>query len=170
MGLPTSRPSLRYPAPMDMPRRRPVVRARLVVLRPGEAGTEVLLVYHDRPGRGFWCFPGGGVEPGETLVAAARREALEEVGLDVRPEGLVDVQDRPGADALDVFLLARVPPGATAHLGEDPERAGGPPVLAATRWFRTAALDSLEVVPRALAGRLAQGGWALLPLPDTLEA
>lgn len=157
---------------MDMPapRRRPAIRARLVILRPGEGGSDVLIVHHDRPGRAFWCFPGGGVEPGETLADAARREAREEVGLDLEPQGLVYVQDRPGADALDVFLLARVAPGTVAHLGEDPERVGGPQVLAAMRWVPTSALGALEVLPRGLAARLAQGAWPLVPTPDTDEA
>ena len=34
----------------------------------------------DRPP--FWCTPGGAVDPGESYAQAARRELLEEVGLD----------------------------------------------------------------------------------------
>jgi 8-oxo-dGTP pyrophosphatase MutT (NUDIX family) len=34
---------------------------------------------------GYWCFPGGKVEVGETLSAAIERECLEEIG--VRPSG-----------------------------------------------------------------------------------
>lgn len=32
---------------------------------------------------GAWCFPGGSIEPGEGARAAARREAREEVGVNV---------------------------------------------------------------------------------------
>lgn len=32
---------------------------------------------------GYWCFPGGEVEPGETLEAAIAREVAEEVGFEV---------------------------------------------------------------------------------------
>ena len=39
------------------------------------------------PGKGLWVFPGGRQELGETIAAAAAREALEEVGLQV---GILD--------------------------------------------------------------------------------
>lgn len=34
---------------------------------------------------GAWCFPGGGIEPGERAADALVREVWEEVGLAVRP-------------------------------------------------------------------------------------
>ncbi len=64
--------------------------ARLLVV---DAGGAVLLFRGFDPARrqaGSWWFtPGGGVEPGETLAMAARRELFEETGLRVDDLGPV---------------------------------------------------------------------------------
>lgn len=44
----------------------------------------ILLVKRGRePGKGLWAVPGGKVRRGEPMEAAARREVLEETGLDI---------------------------------------------------------------------------------------
>ena len=48
------------------------------------------------PGYGKWVFPGGYVDRGEELVAAATREAREESGLHVRIDGLVNIYSYVG--------------------------------------------------------------------------
>jgi 8-oxo-dGTP diphosphatase len=47
------------------------------------------------PSRGLWTFPGGFVDLGESVEDAARREAREEIGIDLELKGLVGVYSRP---------------------------------------------------------------------------
>lgn len=49
----------------------------------------MLLIHFVLPNMSFWATPGGGMEPGETPLAAARREVREELGIDVTLEGPV---------------------------------------------------------------------------------
>ena len=45
---------------------------------------ELLLVYHKKKGRSYWLFPGGGVEYGEGIEKALKREFKEELSLRVK--------------------------------------------------------------------------------------
>jgi len=63
-------------------------------------GDLVLLVQEAKPHRhGLWYLPAGGVEAGEDLVEAARREAFEEAGVDIRVVGLFGIEHTVGRDA-----------------------------------------------------------------------
>jgi ADP-ribose pyrophosphatase YjhB (NUDIX family) len=46
------------------------------------------------PGKGLWGIPGGGVELGEQLDEAIKRELREETGLKVKPIDIITVVDR----------------------------------------------------------------------------
>ena len=48
-----------------------------------EVNGKVLLIRRIRDGSTYYVFPGGGIESGETPEEAAKREALEELGVEV---------------------------------------------------------------------------------------
>jgi 8-oxo-dGTP diphosphatase len=71
------------------------------------AGGRLVLVRRAiEPGYGRWVFPGGYVDRGEPLTAAAVREAKEECGLDVRLDGLVNIYSYPKRAPIIVVYAA----------------------------------------------------------------
>lgn len=57
-------------------------------------GALLMIQRANEPARGKWSIPGGLVEVGETLHAAAVREVQEETGLRVEPVAMVEVVER----------------------------------------------------------------------------
>jgi 8-oxo-dGTP diphosphatase len=105
------------------------------------AGRVLLVRRAFTPARGAWDVPGGFVERDESAAAAGRREAREELGVDVALEQVLGIfPDRYGPKrmpSLNIYYLGRLRrPGARIRAGDD---------AAATRWF------PLDRVPARLA-------------------
>jgi len=74
----------------------PLVSVDIIIELPGRPGRVVFIERHNPP-RGL-ALPGGFVDLGESVADAARREAYEETGLEVRLRGLLGVYSEPGRD------------------------------------------------------------------------
>ncbi len=66
------------------------------------------------PRLGTWTFPAGYMEIGESVEEAAARETLEEICLDVKITGLLNVYSRPMTPIVFVVYLAEAPGQASA--------------------------------------------------------
>ncbi|MBE3206761.1 NUDIX hydrolase [Frankia sp. CH37] len=112
--------------------------ADVVALAQLDGQTHVLLVRrgHD-PYAGLWALPGGHVDPGESIPAAAARELAEETGIVVAERLLDDVgtYDAPGRDprghyVTHAFLTELTTPG-TPTAGDDAAAARWVPITQA---------------------------------------
>lgn len=89
-----------------------------------EVDAKILWIFRENEPRG-WALPGGFVDQGESLEAAAIREAKEETGLDVELKELLYVYSHPGRDPrqhnLSVVFTARA--SGTPQAGDDAAKA-----------------------------------------------
>ena len=71
-------------------------------------GGEVLLTRRNvKPFHDMWVMPGGKIDLGESVLDALKREVLEEVGLEVEVDGLIDIFEHltPGEDNYHFVIL-----------------------------------------------------------------
>jgi 8-oxo-dGTP diphosphatase len=143
----------------------PVVAVGVILLD----GDGVLLIERAHPpGQGRWSVPGGRVELGETLEAAAARELVEETGLAATlgaPVVLLDRVVRDAAGAVEfhyviVDFLATAPTG-TLRAGDDARAARFVPLtevahLATTRGLAAAVAHAAAVRDGRATGPLRQ--------------
>jgi 8-oxo-dGTP diphosphatase len=134
---------------------RPFVGVGAVVIREGQ----VLLVRRGRPpGEGLWAIPGGVVELGETLQAAAEREIKEETGLEVRAGAPVYTFDSIHRDSEGAIRFHYIIVDLTAQYISGEIRAGGD--AGEARWVALSEVDALvmskhmrELLKRVQAGQ-----------------
>ena len=127
---------------------RPVRPAVSVALRRGD---RLLLVLRARPpSRGYYAFPGGHVEEGETLEVAARRELAEETGLEALALApLVMLRIEGDAVDYDLQVFSALHAGGEAVAADDAETAA---LYTLAEMERMPVLDSVLAVGRTLLG------------------
>lgn len=120
-----------------------------VAARNPETG-EFLLVRRGRPpAQGLWAFPGGRVDFGERLEAAARRELAEETGLSatgISVHTMMELIGEEGSDAPPrhhyILVVHKGLATGTPRAGDDAAEAG---------WFDVEAMARLDITASTLA-------------------
>lgn len=117
-------------------------------------GRILLIQRAQDPNKGFWSFPGGRVELGETILEATRREVKEETGIEIDPLEVLQVYDwivRDDAGNLRLHYIVNYV--RARYLSGDPQARSD---AAQARWTTAAEIPHLTMhpVPRKTALRL----------------
>lgn len=110
----------------------------------------ILLVEHAKKDRRYWLLPGGGLEEGETLHDAVKRELMEETGLAIEVGRLIivcEVIEPAGRHIVNLVFAGQVTGGKLA--------VGADRYLVDARWRERDELSTLESYPRIAQDILA---------------
>lgn len=96
----------------------------------------------------FWMPPGGGVNFGESLTEAVKREVFEETGLNVGVKQMLYVSEylKHSWHAVEFYFLC-TEKGGIAKLGSDPELLADQQILKNIAWIKEQDLSRLNVFP-----------------------
>ena len=128
--------------------RNPAPTVDVVIYDPAKG---VVLVERKNPPHG-WALPSGFIDYGETCEAAARREMLEETGLEVVLTGLLGVYSDPARDprghTMSVVYTAQAVDAGALAAGDDAAKAAFFPLDA----LPPLAFDHGQIVQDFMAG------------------
>ncbi len=128
-----------------------------IILATDETEVQVLLIERKKPPfKGQWAFPGGFLDPDETLENAAKRELKEETGLDINNlkqfKTYSDPERDPRGRTISTVFYAKIHPSGKvmAKAGDD---------AAKTRWFSlknlpNLAFDHRQIIEEAIENNL----------------
>jgi len=115
-----------------------MTRAQCIIHR----GSQILMVKHHMNDDGWWCLPGGGVEPQETPAETVLRELEEECfvrGQIVKQTGLLT--DGFGIETITYLVEIG---SQEPHMGSDPEFTQDDQILADVRWLTLAEISERD--------------------------
>lgn len=120
-----------------------------------EGGKLLLVRRAMNPERGKWSLPAGYLDQGEDPAVTAAREALEETGLVVEIETILDVFfNPPGGGGASIFVLYRARlVGGELRAGDDADDAG---FFALDQLPELAFASTRAAVARLLSGSVIQ--------------
>jgi 8-oxo-dGTP diphosphatase len=116
----------------------PALTVDVVALAGAQPRGVLLIERANDPFAGSWALPGGFVEAGERVLAAASRELCEETAIESDALELLGVYDTPGRDprgpTVSVVYVLRTAEELAVRGGDDARAA---------RWFALDALPAL---------------------------
>ncbi|MFA9458523.1 NUDIX domain-containing protein [Halalkalibacter sp. AB-rgal2] len=123
-------------------------RASVVIVENNRVG----LIKRIREGNVYYVFPGGGIENGETPVDGAKREALEELGVEVKVNDCIAEVEFNGTQ---YFFLSEIIDGefgtgqGEEYIDENRDRGTYLPM-----WIDLNNLSSIDVKPKEVAEKV----------------
>ena len=127
------------------------IRPCIILIEDGK----VLCIHCKYEDGEYYLFPGGGVEPGETIADSAVREMFEETGLKVEIKKLVYVNDwvknlNTNERVLNMFFLGKVKGGEIIQVEKD----GGK--VKKVEWIELNNFNEIDFRPKFISQRLKE--------------